>query len=379
MKPNSEKSALRIYTNNFIAYSIFKTLIFFKKEVTGDYQKNVIFINAGQIGDLMVSSLLIENEDNLPPDYNFYLVYKDDFSELFKNYNGRFNLIPYNYFQYKFNPVYKINFLNKLKNLKSSQCYNLTAARGILVDEMALLSGSNEIYCTDNSWKYLKKLFGKRMDACYTKVLFKNTQNEYDKHIKLLTKRFEIPVENLKYRNEKVFKHNPELTSKLPKKYLTMAPFSSIIEKSWPLKKFRELAERLSDYHIILLGSNNQYKYCEREFSGMKNVENCCGKYKLNEVASIIYDSTFHIGNDSGLTHVALKLGVPFASIIGGYNFNKFFPYEFEKMKGKYFYISLDCFGCEWNCIYDSAKCLTDVEVSDVYNFVSEKLNSVQS
>lgn len=375
MKPGSEKSALRIYTNNFIAYSIFKTLKLFDKKPDGQYQKNVIFINTGQIGDLMVSSLLFENEINLPPDYKFYFVFKDEFSDLFSNYNGKFNLLPYSYIQYKFNPVYKTNFLKQLQSLNSIACYNLTAARGILVDEMALLSGAKDIYCTDNSWKYLKKLFGKRMDANYTKVLFRNTQNEYEKHIKLLTKRFDVPVEKIKYLNEKVFRRNPELTSSLPDKYFTMAPFSSIKEKSWPLKKFRELAEKLSDHQIILLGSQSQRRYCEKEFSGMKNVDNSCGKYKLNEVASVIYDSTFHIGNDSGLTHVALKLGVPFASIIGGYNFNKFFPFEFEKMNGKYFYVPLDCFGCEWNCIYDRAKCLTDVEVDDVFEYVSKKLS----
>ena len=377
MIPNSEKSAIRIYTNNFIAYSIFKSLKIFENKNSKEYSNNILFINTGQIGDLMVSSLLMENEDKLPQEYNYNFVFKDNFEKLFSDYKGKFNLIPYNYFQYKYNPFYKISFLNRLKNLKSLRCYNLTAARGILVDEMALLSGSKEIFCTDNSWKYLKKLFGKRMDAFYSKVLFKNTSNEYEKHLKLLNKNFDVFKADLRIENKFTFIKNPGLTSKLPTSYLTFAPFSSIVEKSWPLKKFRELAEKLSEHDLILLGSKSQFRLCEREMSGLSNVENCCGKYKLNEVASIIYDSKFHIGNDSGLTHVALKLGVPFASIIGGYNFNKFFPFEYDGMNGKYFFVQLDCFGCEWNCIYNRAKCLTDVEVDEVYEYVSGKLNFI--
>lgn len=378
MKLKSEKSVIRIYFNNFIAYFIFNLfkLIFGKK--TTEPKNNILFINSGQIGDLVVSSLLFENEDKLPGNLNFYFAFKNKFTGLFTDYKGRINLLPYSYYKYKYNPIYKYSLLKKFHSLNAVACYNLTAARGIQNDEMALLSGAKGIFCTDNSWKYLKKLFGKKMDLQYDEVMFTNVQNEYTKHIRLITKRFHVKLDDLEFKNRFTFKRNPELISTLPKGYLTMAPFSSIREKSWPLYKFKELTEKLNDRKFVILGTTAQGKIISKEFGNAGNVLNCCGDFKLNEVASIIYDSSFHIGNDSGLTHIALKLGVPFASVIGGYNFNKFFPFVYDGMIGRYFFVPLKCFGCEWNCIYDRAKCLTDVPVEDVYIYVSRMLKELE-
>ena len=94
MKLKSEKSVIRIYFNNFIAYFIFNLfkLIFGKK--TTEPKNNILFINSGQIGDLVVSSLLFENEDKLPGNLNFYFAFKNKFTGLFTDYKGRINLLP---------------------------------------------------------------------------------------------------------------------------------------------------------------------------------------------------------------------------------------------------------------------------------------------
>ena len=99
---------------------------------------------------------------------------------------------------------------------------------------------------------------------------------------------------------------------------------------------------------------------------------NTAGLLKLYEVPSVIRKSKLFIGNDSGLTHIALKLNVPIIAIIGGGNYGKFFPYNEENPDVVYLFDKMDCFGCEWKCIYKERFCLTNVKMSTILDNVKK-------
>lgn len=329
---------------------------------------NILFINTGQIGDLIVSSIILENDIVFEGKGEIVFVVKDQYLQLFKNYNGKVKILGYNYIKYKYSLLYKYKFLMNLRHIGFKKCYNLTTARGILNDQMALLSGAEEIYCLNSNWKYLTNFFGKKLDKKYTKIITKNYFNEYDKNIEVIksfNKKY-VPVFN----DNKVFSLNVNSND-----YdIAIAPFSSEPKKDWEIKKFENLVTILSQkYKIILLGSFEQRMRLYNLENDNNNIIVKAGELDLNDIPNVIKNTKLFIGLDSGLSHIALKVGIPLIAIIGGGNYGKFFPYK-ESNKVKYLYHKMDCFGCEWRCIHKEPYCLTDVSVNEVLENVNELL-----
>lgn len=371
---SKRKSTFGIYLNNLIAYLTFRILYFFYPPLK-THNKNILFINTGQIGDVTISSLIMENENELQDDRKYYFLVRDNYVSVFNDYSGKIKIIPIDEGKYKRDPKYKIKTIQKLRSLNLEKCFNLTSARGVRNDEIALLTGASEVYCFSNSWKNLKKLYSSKMDSFYTKVLFHETDNEYERHLKLLNEHFNIDKTVLAVKNKNVFKTSQVNTDK----FITIAPFSTEPSRCWSIENFYELCERLTGrFKVLVLGSKEQFEICEDAFSGLENVSNLCGKNNIPEAATLISVAMMHIGNDSGLTHVALKMGTPTLGIVGGYYFGKFFPFEYDGLHGKYFYKKMDCFGCEWSCIHDEPYCFTDVTVDEVYSEVLTIINSCE-
>ena len=369
------KPSIQIYINNTIAFIIYKALKIFFKRKDANHSNSILFINTGQIGDLVISSLILDNDD-IYNDLKVYFLIKEKYVELFKDYDGNVNIFGYNCLKYKWSLFYKIKFIKYLHSLKLSKCYNVTSARGILNDEMALLCGAKEIFCLNSDWRYLKKAFGKKMDREYDEVLYKEKSNEYEKHIEIL-KELKTDAE-IDIKNKKSFSVSKSLTNLLDgnllsEKYMTIAPLSADMKKSWGLKNYKLLCENLSErFRIILLGSINEIDKLKFIKSGNENVINTAGKFNLNAIPTLIKNGIFFIGNDSGLTHLALKLNVPLIAIIGGGSYGKFFPFDEENPKVIYLYDKMDCFGCEWKCIYKERFCLTNVKINTVLDNVKK-------
>lgn len=155
--------------------------------------------------------------------------------------------------------------------------------------------------------------------------------------------------------------------------YVTVAPLPSDIKRGWGINNFKELCIELTkSFKVVLLGSENDKEILDGISSTNNKITNTAGLLKLYEVPSVISKSKLFIGNDSGLTHIALKLDVPIIAIIGGGNYGKFFPYNEEYPKVIYLYDKMDCFGCEWKCIYKERFCLTNVKMSTILDSVKK-------
>ncbi|MFC2093350.1 glycosyltransferase family 9 protein [Bacteroidota bacterium] len=367
------------YCKNSFVLIQYKVLIFFLKSKKSNEKKSILFINTGQIGDLMVSSLILDN-DEVFGDVNVYLIIKQKYLDLFQDYKGKVKIIVYNYKKYKWSFFYKIKFLNYLQSLNSEKCFNVTSARGMLNDEMSLLSGASEVYCLNSNWRYLKKAFRKRMDSEYTGVLYKDKNNEYAKHSEMLNhfkKKEVISVKNKKvfnvFRTPKLFGN--EILNE--DDYITVAPLPSDVKRGWGIKNFRELCKELSiNSKVVLLGSNNDRKILDSISESNRKIINTAGLLKIYEVPSVISKSKLFIGNDSGLTHIALKLNIPMIAIIGGGNYGKFFPFVEKNSEVVYLFDKMDCFGCEWDCIYRERYCITNVSLTDILNSMRKLLKA---
>jgi heptosyltransferase-2 len=88
--------------------------------------------------------------------------------------------------------------------------------------------------------------------------------------------------------------------------------------KRWPAKYFAELAQRLENYQVWLIGSPKDQPIGEeiRQLSGGIAI-NLCGKTGLAEAIDLLSCASLVISNDSGLMHITAALDKPMLALYG--------------------------------------------------------------
>lgn len=330
---------------------------------TSKQKDSLLLINTGLIGDLIVSSVLLENSEVFNKYKKVQFLIKEQYLELFKNYSGNVEFIGYNYRKYKFSPIYKYRFLLMLRREGFEKCIHLTAARGILNEELTHLVEAKEIIALNSFWEYLGKSLGRYFDNKYSKIIASETLNEYEKHFKLM-QYLGGDNQKISFNNGVTFsekKHYKIEKLEAFKEVIVIAPFSSLMNREWKIKYYIEIINNLKENHkIVLIGSNNQKKNLEQLRNKDERIKVLAGELKVFEIPYLLKKAKLFIGQDSGITHLALKIGTPLIAIIGGGEFGRFFPFH-ETEKVKYLYSEMDCFLCHWECCKDEMYCLTEL------------------
>jgi len=162
---------------------------------------------------------------------------------------------------------------------------------------------------------------------------------------------------------------------------ITMAPGAAWPTKQWLPERFVEVGKHLIDnYHatIALLGGP-----AEQELSGQirdgidrpDSVLDFTGKTSLLETAKILEKSGLHIGNDSGLTHIATAFKTKVLVIFG----STARPLAFHPKYTQHFIAEdpeLSCRPCTHmgrsECPLGHLRCMKNVQVEDVLNGVRQ-------
>ena len=88
--------------------------------------------------------------------------------------------------------------------------------------------------------------------------------------------------------------------------YVVIHPFSSSAAKSWPLERFREVADGLPGGPPV--------EWCvgpEEELAGARRFDD------LYELGRWLASASLYIGNDSGISHLAAAVGTPVVAVFG--------------------------------------------------------------
>ena len=158
----------------------------------------------------------------------------------------------------------------------------------------------------------------------FFKLLNKSTLSIHsvEKHFFSLKEIVNPTIPNLKIwlsKKEKM-KANKLLKEFKTKKILALGLGANYDGKIWPTSSFLELANQLKKYFdlILLLGSNEDKKrssFFIKNYSGA--VIDCAGIYSILETTALLERSTFFVGNDSGLGHMASAADIPSFTVFG--------------------------------------------------------------
>jgi ADP-heptose:LPS heptosyltransferase len=154
--------------------------------------------------------------------------------------------------------------------------------------------------------------------------------------------------------------------------YVAYAIGGQHFTKKLPTHKIIEICSNLHS-NIILLGGKEDFEIGEEIQKAVGNkVLNACGKYNLNQSASLLQQAEYVISHDTGLMHIASALKKRIISIWGN-TVPEFgmYPYitDYQVVENK----NLACRPCSKigyeKCPKGHFKCMTALDISNIGHF----------
>jgi ADP-heptose:LPS heptosyltransferase len=157
-------------------------------------------------------------------------------------------------------------------------------------------------------------------------------------------------------------------------------PGASNAIRRWPAERFAQLADRIAQTYgarILICGAVSDREMEEAVTSRMSApVSRLAGKTNLLQLASLLSQSALYIGSETGPLHLAAAVGTPTVCILGGGHFGRFYPYGDPRMHRAVFQI-MDCFYCNWQCLYEVPYCIRDITVEETWQMVQHVFKEV--
>lgn len=138
-------------------------------------------------------------------------------------------------------------------------------------------------------------------------------------------------------------------------------------------KAINEIQEKNS-YTFFILGDGNNEAINKENINDIDaRIVNLTGNTSIRQAMALISKCKLAVGVDTSLAHAACAFDVPNVIVLGGGHFGRFLPYS-----GKTSIVCkpMSCFGCSWDCIYDRAQCITDIDHHILTTVIMQALKS---
>jgi len=280
--------------------------------------KKILIIKWGSLGDLIISSAIMQDIYNSFPDSIIELNTQSQWEEIFKN-------------DLRFNEVWSINLKqnnikNSLKWIKkvSNKKYDLiidlqTNDRSRILLALLKIFYNSPTYFLGNHPIYPYNI--KQSKRINTHAFNIQRQTLTTIGINPRTKIPKIFIEN-EWKNK--------ASSLLSQFNLNKSAFGIFIcgsnpnfkLKRWGVKNYHDLSkiiekEYKNKYKIILIGGHDDQSEANRISSRNSNIINLCGKTSLLELPEIFKSAQWIVSNDTGPAHVASIVNTPMLIITG--------------------------------------------------------------
>jgi glycosyltransferase involved in cell wall biosynthesis/ADP-heptose:LPS heptosyltransferase len=157
-------------------------------------------------------------------------------------------------------------------------------------------------------------------------------------------------------------------------RFVVVAPFAQSDLRKWQQEKWAELISGYADYEIVIVGTGADFDDAEqiKALSAHRFVHNICGQTNIGQLAWIIKGCEFCISLESASAHLAAAVDRCCAVIVGGGHFGRFMPYS---EKTEMVFNKMDCFGCDWKCVFGDGRCVKSITVEQVRGAVERMIS----
>jgi len=188
------------------------------------------------------------------------------------------------------------------------------------------------------------------------------------------------PKLNVKGEAREAAKHLLETMGLARGEFVLYAPFGILNNprKAWSPGKHRTMIEHLRGKHgwaVLATGAIGEKQALDSFCAGFEEPpQTWLGqREELPLYAALIEASRCYIGNDTGPMHIAAALGIPVFAVFGGGHGRRFHPVGSQVAVVTR---PMACFGCEWDCAWPEAACLTGLPSEIVVGFLEEWLKA---
>jgi ADP-heptose:LPS heptosyltransferase len=145
----------------------------------------------------------------------------------------------------------------------------------------------------------------------------------------------------------------------------------------WSIDGFFEIGKRLLNekkVNLVVVGGVREHQIGSQLIARWGSGFNACGEFSIIESSALLKMCAFHIGLDTGTTHLASVLGVPSVALYSGRNpVGQWIP-----LGDNYKLIRHDvpCAGCRLvECTVSGHPCMQTITIDEVWAKVTEYLN----
>ena len=273
---------------------------------------NILIIKHGSLGDIAQVSGAIQDISENHKGEQIYLLTTIHYFDLFKKNPNLTNVILDKRLS-RFNLVYLYLLMRKIKKLNIIKVYDLQNSSRTSFYKKILFPNSNL-----NSWSSSETTLPKN-----------KTKEEFDKEPVLDRFDHQLKTSGIKTKHTMIpdFSWSCSDISKIKSeynlnKYIILFPFCSphLTSKKWPY--FNQLVKMIKEkyqdqYKIIVAPGPNEINEA-KEIDALCILDN--GKaLDITQLSSIIKDSTFVVGNDTGPAHLAAHLNANGLTLFGSH------------------------------------------------------------
>ena len=301
-------------------------------------------------------------------------------------------ITSFNVRRYRLDLAYRIRLIRRLRNRQFDVALNPKYSREPLTDELLYCSGAkeriafegnlgsidartktaNNAYCTriipsrpgiitevERNREFVEQLTGRKpsVEESLPWITLSDTQMNEARQL-LLSEGFDPKVEQL----------------------VAIFPGAANAIRMWPAERFAVLANRIAEtykVHILICGAPSDRATQEAVASRVSApVVRLAGKTDLTQLAAILKYSALYIGNETGPLHLAAAVGTPTLCILGGGHFGRFYPYG-DLTRHRMTFQKMDCYLCDWRCIYDTVRCVQEISCEDVWRETQRMVDEV--
>lgn len=327
-----------------------------------------------------------------PHTHELYLLGNLAWCDLAEHFHGFDHVWPLDRNRFIKNILYRFAVMRKIRTAGFAKVVQPTYSRELFFgDEVVRVSGARErtgyeSNCSNTSrWGLI---FSDRWytrlipdDSGLTAELVRNA--EFVRKLGLIEFRAAIPDLNFIVNDKNI---------SLPSQYYVIVPGAGASLRQWPVARFKEIAKRiheLTGWEGVVCGVQSEDHLAASIVSNEQvPIINLVGATSLTELNSVISGACLVVGNESSAVHLAAAHSAPAVCILGGGHYGRFLPYNAEvptsAILPETVSYMMDCFGCDWRCIYDVAErqpapCISQISIEMVMSRIEQIISERES
>jgi len=181
--------------------------------------------------------------------------------------------------------------------------------------------------------------------------------------------------------NESMFQKLGKKFDLITGEYICIFPGTGMSIKRWPFQKWIELIKQFLGDHpsfkVVILGGPAEKQLNEKIANSLyylrDKIIDLSGGISFVTCARFIKGARLIVSTDTGAIHAAAAVDTPNICLMGGGHRDRFYPYG-NFSKNLVVSYQLDCYGCNWKCIYAEPLCMRNINSADVYKKIMEIL-----